>query len=366
VTLHPHWYLPTSGDGRDIVGWVHSRTVVDDPREAGRPPSIDYLRTVALAAEDLRFESVLTPVGTWCEDPWVMTAALSQATRRLAFIVALRPDAASPTLVAQMAATFQRMSAGRLHLNVVVGSDEEEQHRFGDWVTHDGRYERAGEFMRVLRGAWEGGAGVTLDGTHYRVAGATVAEPPRPRPLLFQGGASDAALTTAAQHADVFLCWGEPPAAVAERIARVRELAASRPIEFGIRLHVIARPSAEEAWAEATRLLESVDPHAIEVAQEKFRRSTSVGQARMSALHGGRTDSLLVSPNLWAGFGLVRRHAGTALVGSYDEVADRLAEYHDLGITHAILSGQPHLEEAYQVGEGVLPQLRKRGLLPTY
>lgn len=363
MTLHPHWYLPTSGDGRDVVGWVHAAPGTDDPREVGRPPTLDYLAQVARAADSLGFEAALTPVGTWCEDPWIATSALIGSTRRLSFIVALRPDAATPTLVAQMAATFQRMSGGRLHLNLVVGSDEEEQHRFGDWVEHDDRYARAAEFMTVLRSAWSG-TPTDLDGRFYRVAGATVAEAPRPRPRLFMGGASPAALATAAQHADVFLCWGEPPAAVGERITEVRDRAAGRDLEFGIRLHVIARPSSDEAWAEADRLLQGIDPEAIAVAQQKFARSTSVGQARMSALHGGRTDDLEIAPNLWAGFGLVRRHAGTALVGSYEQIADRLEEYHDLGITHAILSGQPHLEEAYHVAEGVLPVLRKRALLP--
>jgi alkanesulfonate monooxygenase len=99
------------------------------------------------------------------------------------------------------------------------------------------------------------------------------------------------------------------------------------------------------------------------VAQERFRRSSSVGQQRMAALHGGAADRLEVYPNLWAGFGLLRRHAGTALVGSHEQVADRIEEYHALGVEHFILSGQPHLEEAYQVGEGVMPLLRQRGLL---
>lgn len=361
MALHPHWYLPTSGDGRDIVGWVHAKTETDDPHELGRAPSLDYLSSIATAADQLGFESVLTPVGTWCEDPWITTAALIQSTRRLHFIVALRPDAATPTFVAQMSSTFQRMSGGRLHLNLVIGSDEEEQHRFGDWITHDDRYARAAEFMNVLRGAWSG-TPYSFAGDYYNVEGATVAEEPKPVPRLFMGGASDAAVRTAAAHADVFLCWGEPPAAVQDRVTRVRART-RRQTEFGIRLHVITRPTSDEAWAEADRLLRGVDPHALEVAQNAFARSTSVGQARMAALHGGRSDSLVIAPNLWAGFGLVRRHAGTALVGSYEEVADRLSEYHDIGITHAILSGQPHLEEAYHVAEGVLPVLRKRSLL---
>jgi alkanesulfonate monooxygenase len=108
-----------------------------------------------------------------------------------------------------------------------------------------------------------------------------------------------------------------------------------------------------------------MDPVAIAVAQQQFARSSSVGQQRMAALHGGQTDALEVSPNLWAGYGLLRRHAGTALVGSHCEVADRIADYHRLGIDEFIFSNQPHLEEAYQFGEGVLPILRARGLVAT-
>jgi alkanesulfonate monooxygenase len=145
----------------------------------------------------------------------------------------------------------------------------------------------------------------------------------------------------------------------------VRELAkvAGRELRFGIRLHVITRDAASDAWAQAQRLLEGLDPAAIERAQAIQRASGSEGQRRMTALHGGRTDALEISPNLWAGVGLVRGGAGTALVGSHEQVADRIAEYHELGIDEFILSGYPHLEEAYQVGEGVMPVLRRRGLL---
>jgi alkanesulfonate monooxygenase len=157
----------------------------------------------------------------------------------------------------------------------------------------------------------------------------------------------------------VYLTWGEPPAQVAEKIGRVRKLADDlrRPIRFGIRLHVITRDTAEQAWAEARRMLEALDPAAIERAQAALRTSQSVGQQRMLALHGGSADDLEISPNLWAGVGLVRGGAGTALVGSHEQVAERIAEYHELGIDEFVLSGYPHLEEAYQVGEGVLPLL---------
>jgi alkanesulfonate monooxygenase len=293
-----------------------------------------------------------------------MTAALSQVTERFKFLVAFRPGLMSPTLAAHMAATYQRVSGGRLLLNVVTGGDDVEQRRFGDHLDKAGRYERAGEFLHIVRELWRGDP-VDFDGAHYQVSGGQIIPAPL-WPDIYLGGSSDAALDVAARYADVYLTWGEPPAAVAGKLDQVRERAklADRELRFGIRLHVIARDTADEAWAQARRLLDGLDPAAIARAQAIQRASGSEGQRRMTALHGGRTDALEVSPNLWAGVGLVRGGAGTALVGSHAEVADRIAEYHELGIDEFILSGYPHLEEVYRVGEGVLPELRRRGLLP--
>ncbi|MEA2145102.1 MAG: alkanesulfonate monooxygenase, partial [Solirubrobacteraceae bacterium] len=237
------------------------------------------------------------------------------------------------------------------------------QRRFGDHLDKRGRYARTGEFLHIVRELWSGEP-LDFAGEHYQVQDAHLYAQPQ-WPDIYFGGSSPEALQVAARHADVYLTWGEPPAQVAEKLARVRAAAEEhgRELRFGIRLHVITRDTSEEAWQEADRLLSGLDPAAIERAQDAQRASQSEGQRRMTALHNGRTDSLEVAPNLWAGVGLVRGGAGTALVGSHEEVADRIAEYHELGIDEFILSGYPHLEEAYRVGEGIMPVLRERGLL---
>lgn len=361
-----HWFLPTSGDGRTVVERFHRNRIAGP--SAGRQPDIDYLAQVARAAEQLGFVGVLTPTGTWCEDAWLITAALLRETSRLKYLVAFRPGVISPTLAAQMAASYQRISGGRLLLNVVTGGDAVEQRRFGDWHEHDQRYARTAEFLTVVRGVWSGKP-FDFAGEHVRVAGATVLAAPDPLPRIYFGGSSPAALPVAAQHADVYLTWGEPPAQVAEKIGQVRELAeaAGRRIRFGIRLHTITRDRSEDAWADAQRFLDALDPAQVAAAQEQLRASESVGQQRMVALHNGALErgvrGLEIAPNLWAGIGLVRGGAGTALVGSHAEVADRIEEYHALGIEEFILSGYPHLEEAYWFGEGVRPELARRGLL---
>ncbi|GAB2767046.1 LLM class flavin-dependent oxidoreductase [Amycolatopsis magusensis] len=366
MSVRLHWFLPTTGDGRTIVERFHANRSLGP--SAQRQPSIDYLAQVARAAEHLGFDGVLTPTGTWCEDAWLSTAALLRETRRLRFLVAFRPGVISPTLAAQMASTYQRLSGGRLLLNVVTGGDAVEQRRFGDWHDHDARYARTDEFLSIVRGVWRGEP-FDFDGEHLKVEGATLLAPPDPVPSVYFGGSSAAALPVAAKHADVYLTWGEPPAQVAEKIGKVRELAArlGREPRFGVRLHTISRDTSAEAWAEAQKLLDALDPQQVAKAQEQLAASESVGQRRMVALHNGNLDAgvrgLEIHPNLWAGVGLVRGGAGTALVGSHAEVADLIEEYHSLGVDEFVLSGYPHLEEAYWFGEGVRPELARRGLL---
>lgn len=353
--LKLHWFLPTGGDSRDVL---------PDSRSSNRSPDLGYLAQIAQACDAFGFEGMLTPCGTGCEDAWIATAALVLLTRRVKFLVAFRPTLLTPTLAAQMASTFQRISGGRLLVNVVTGAEPAELARFGVWEDKATRYERTGEFLSVMRRCWDPDP-FDHEGIHYRVAGATTRLPPEPVPRIYFGGASEVAEQVAAEHVDVYLAWGEPPSMVAPRLARMRALAAEhgRRLTFGIRFHVITRPTSADAWAAAERLRAAMSDEAIAAAQQDFATTQSVGQARMASLHAAGRDSLEVHPNVWAGIGLVRGGVGTALVGSYDEVADRIAEYHALGFEEFILSGYPHLEEVYWVGEGLIPALRQRGLL---
>ncbi|MEU8950965.1 LLM class flavin-dependent oxidoreductase [Streptomyces sp. NPDC048489] len=361
MSLTFHWFLPTNGDSRHVVGGGHGTPATGSGRD--RPPTVAYLSQIARAAEDLGFVGALTPTGAWCEDAWLTTAMVSQHTERLKFLVAFRPGFVSPTLAAQMASTFQRQTGGRLLLNVVTGGESHEQRAYGDFLDKDARYRRTGEFLRIVRDLWDGKT-VDLAGEHLRVEDARLAQVPDPVPEIYFGGSSPVAGEVAARHADVYLTWGEPPTQVAEKIAWARRLAEreGRTLRFGIRLHVITRDTSEQAWAEAGRLLDGFDPETVQSVQAGLARSESEGQRRMRALHGGSRESLEIHPNLWAGIGLVRGGAGTALVGSHDEVAERVAEYHALGIDEFVFSGYPHLEEAYWFGENVLPRLAARGL----
>jgi alkanesulfonate monooxygenase len=362
VSLTFHWFLPTNGDGRDIVGGGHG--VATGAAGAIRTPSIQYLGQIARSAEQLGFAGALTPTGAWCEDAWLSTAMLTEVTERLKFLVAFRPGLISPTLAAQMASTFQRQSRGRLLLNVVTGGESAEQRAYGDFLGKDERYARTGEFLDIATRLWRGES-VTSRGRYLQVEGAALSRLPDPVPDIYFGGSSAAALPVAARYADVYLTWGEPPDAVAEKFRRVQAEAAreNRTLRFGIRLHTISRDTPEAAWRQAGYLMERVTDEMIEQVQQGLAVSESEGQRRMRSLHnGGDRRDLEVYPNLWAGVGLVRGGAGTSLVGSHEEVAGLIEEYARAGATEFIMSGYPHLEEAYWFGEGVLPILEQRGL----
>lgn len=359
MSLKILWFIPTHGDGRYL-----------GTARGGRTTDLAYFKQIAVAADALGYEGVLIPTGRSCEDPWTVATALIDATRRLKFLVALRPGLVTPVQSARIAATFDRLSGGRLLLNLVTGGDAEELEGDGLFLPHAQRYELSDEFLSIWRETLarsHTGQSFDYDGQHLRVKGAKLLYPPvqRPYPPLFFGGSSPEAHELAAAQLDTYLSWGEPPAAVAAKVAEVKARAArhGRTLDYGIRLHVIVRETEDEAWDAARDLVKHLSPETVAAAQRKFAQMDSVGQRRMAELHQGRYDpsdirkGLEVSRNLWAGVGLVRGGAGTALVGNPQQVADRIQEYAALGLTYFVLSGYPHLEEVHRFAELVFPLL---------
>ncbi|PRA51922.1 LLM class flavin-dependent oxidoreductase [Brucella pituitosa] len=362
---HFHWFLPTTYDSRDVM-----------PSGSNyRAPDIGYLADVARAAERNGFESLLAPTGHQCEDAWLVTAALTTLTDRIKFLIAFRPGNLLPTLAAQMAASFQKLSNNRLAINIVTGGNDTDQRAYGDFLDKDSRYARTNEFLQVLKLCWDG-KGKSYDGAFYKFENGGNDTPLEHRPKIFFGGASHAAQAVAARHVDVQLMFGEPPAMAGERIGAMRERAraAGREIEFGIRIHVVTRDTEDAAWREAERLLYNMDFDFVRKQQGRIEKSQAVGQQRIidakknlkidiDAMESGRFDvrSLQLHPNIWAGTGLLRGGGGsTALVGSHAQIAERIREYQSVGIDHFILSGYPKIEESYWFGENVMPLFRSR------
>ncbi|QFY43209.1 FMNH2-dependent alkanesulfonate monooxygenase [Candidatus Methylospira mobilis] len=343
------WFLPMHGDG-SYLGTLKGARALDYP----------YLRQIAQAADNLGYGGILIPTGKTCEDSWVVASSLIPVTERLRFLIAVRPGLVSPTVAARMAATLDRLSGGRLLVNVVAGGDPEELAGDGLFLDHDARYRCAGEFLTVWRKLMAGET-VDFNGKYIHVEGAQLAFPPaqKPHPPLFFGGSSAAGHELAAEQIDLYLTWAEPPDKVCEKLDDVRRRAQAhgRKVRFGLRVNIIVRETETEAWHAADELIKYLDDDTIASAQQAFARFDSEGQKRMSLLHEGKRQNLEVSPNLWAGIGLVRGGAGTALVGSPETVAARLQEYAGLGMDTFVLSGYPHLEEAYRVAELLFPLL---------
>ncbi len=354
MSLELFWFLPTSGDTRYL-----------GKSDFGRAPTLDYMRQIAITSETLGYDGLLIPTGASCLDPWVVAASLVPVTQRIKLLVALRTSLGGPGPSARQAATLDQALNGRLLLNVVPGGDATELEADGVFLKHDERYEAADEYLTIWRKLLQGET-VNYEGKHFRIRNGQLFHPAiqQPYPPLYFGGSSPAAHDLAAKHVDAYLTWGEPPAAVKQKIEDVRERAAKqgRTVRFGVRLHAIVRETTAEAWADAERLISKLTDEDIARAQQNYAKMDSVGQQRMAALHGGRRDKLEIAPNLWAGVGLVRGGAGTSLVGDAATVAERLQEYADLGVDTFVLSGYPHLEEAIRFAELVFPLLGKNAV----
>lgn len=357
MSLNIFWFIPTFGDSRYIGS-----------SEGARGTDSEYIKQIGVAADNLGFDGVLIPTGRLCEDPWIVATSLLAVTKKLKFLVALRPGLLQPSLAARMTATLDRLSNGRVAINLVAGGDKTELEGDGLYQDSKERYEAAGEFVDLWREILKAGVEknvVNYDGKYYKTTDAKLLFPTvqQPFPPLFFGGSSDEARELAAQKVDLYITWGEKPEDVKAKIEDVKQRALKygRTIRFGIRLHVIVRETEEKAWEAAEELISKLDDETIEQHHKVLSNRESVGQQRMTALtNSGKARSrkeLEISPNLWAGIGLAREGCATALVGSPQIVVERINEYADMGIDTFVFSGYPHLEEAYRFAELVFPLL---------
>src|SRR5476649_54142 len=231
--INVFWFLPTHGDGRYL-----------GTTEGGRAVDLPYLQQVAIAADNLGYYGVLIPTGKSCEDSWLVAAALAPVTKRLRYLVAVRPGLQPPSLAARMAATLDRLSGGRLLINVVTGGDPVENKGDGIFLSHAERYQVTHEFLTVYQRLLKGEK-VDFQGKHIHVEGAELLFPlvQTDGPPLYFGGSSPEAIEVAAGQIDTYLTWGEPVGQVAEKLAVVRRRAEQhgRSLNYGIRLHVIVR-----------------------------------------------------------------------------------------------------------------------------
>ena len=376
--LPVYWRIPMTGD---MSSWRNAPKTRGDwtPRSAGSlAPGrrddgpggytyLDYMTEVARAAEAAGFYGGLLPSFPETDDPWIASAAMARATTTFRFMIAFQPGFLDPVQTARMSATLQRLSHGRVVYNIITGGGGPQQHWWGDFVGHDDRYARTAEFLDVLKGVWSG-APFDYAGDFYQVTngGLRGALAGLPVPDVYFSGSSDAAIDAASAHADYYLSWLEHPHDLERKFDRVRERTAllGREARFAVRAHVIARPTEEEAWREVRLGWERGRPDQIEMLRN--RKAESVGSRRLAAYQPGVPtgyEDLIIAPNLWSGIALLGDFPTIGIVGSYEQVAERLDDLVRIGADALVLAGLPHLEEAYRVGEEVLPLFLGRAAL---
>jgi alkanesulfonate monooxygenase len=368
-----HWRIPIHGDKGDIGSPTYTRgtwgplvdgnqfpTVVNGDPDYRRPYH-DYLLEVGKAAESAGFDGALIPSFPDSEDPWVIASSIARHTKTLRFMIAYQPVWYDPLYAAKASASLQRLSGGRLLFNIITGGGGPAQLWWGDRIAHDDRYTRTTEFLDILKGVWNGGP-FSYDGKFYKIDNAGLPEPLAGQryPELYFVGSSDAALAAQGKHADYDMTHLEPEASLLHKFQRVRELASKegRTVKPAVRFNIIARRTPEEAWAVVRRAWENVDWDKKEAQAARRGRGDGTGSWSKPATRNSRVEDLIVE-DLWAGFGtLGSQGSPLGFVGSYEQAAARLDKFISLGVRGFVLAGTPMLEEAYHVGEEVLPLVR--------
>nr|WP_174505290.1 LLM class flavin-dependent oxidoreductase [Acinetobacter sp. Marseille-Q1620] len=348
-------------DGVENTGAVSNYDVGDDFSY------IDYLSQIARAAEINGFGGALMVNAPTGEEPWTVCSLLARETKKLNYVTAFQPYHFSPFNAVQSAATYQRATGNRLVWNIINGGSEVLQQQIGDSIPHDERYDRASEFLDVVKGFWANDS-FHYKGKYYSAEGGGLKHPLNKAqlPIICTAGSSIAAREFAAKHADYYLMRAERPDEIAELIADMRQRAAKygrENIKFGMSVDTIARRTEQEALDEAQRFLdEAAEKQRLNIgaAHAGLRSARMLSFENEYSEKKGSTNvhDFFIHKNVWSGFGYIGIPPGVALVGSYDQIIERVKEYNDIGIDLFFLAGYPHLEEAYRLGEYVLPYFK--------
>lgn len=356
------WRLPLSGDGRAIRADRWSRGDYSPDRKRPHPYArtgvqrdgytyYDQLSQIARAAELTGFDGLWIPQSPAGEEPLVVAGSLAREARRLTLVPSLRAQLISAVYATKIAVSFQRLSRGRLAWHLAIEDEEGARPWHGRAWSIPEQIARTGELLEVARGFWSEPS-FTYQGQFYEVdkGGFAPALQGETFPRVYLSDRTDeATLALSAHHADVHLFALEPMDQVRARIEQLDRLVAgrARPLRYGIEAGIIARPSSAEAWTEVRRNW-----------QDAYDRTIPISNGVTPAAPARTPEDLAVGPHVWSGFGVVRPGPGTGFVGGYDDLAELFGEYVRAGISTFVLSANPHLEEAYRVGEHLLPRIR--------
>src|SRR5437879_11585908 len=331
-------------------GWL--RNVEDE----GMPATFAYQRELAQQADrtgwdvtlvaELNLNAIKGPEAD-CLEAWTTAAALAPLTKRLELMTAVRPSFRLPALVAKEAATIDHISSGRFTLNVVSAWWQQESDQYGGaWVEHDERYARTAEFIGILKGMWTRSE-YTLAGRYYEIKNARLHPKPvqQPWPTLYAGGESPAAKDLIARECDAYLMHGDPAEVLAAKVADMRERRAAHaalpPLRFGVAAYVIVRPSDAEVKKELARITD-------------VRASARGYASYLDFIKGSHLETQVSLED----YSVSNRGLRTGLVGTPEQVAERIRELERIGIDLLLIRCSPQGEEMDRLAQGVSPLVR--------
>jgi alkanesulfonate monooxygenase len=348
----------------EFIGMLGTNGLSESRRSRG--PAIDkaYLASIVQAHEYAGFDRALIGYFSYGADGFQVATYAAAQTRRLKLLLAHRPGFVAPALAARQLASLDQFSDGRLAVHIITGGDDDDQQREGDFLSKDERYARTDEYLDIVKKVWTLEEPFDHAGAHYRLRGAFTPIKPlqKPRPLVYFGGSSEAAIRVAGKHADVYAFWGEPLAQVRETVSAVRSAAATyaRPFcpRFSLSLRPILGATEAEAWARADRILQAARVLQIESPVYAPRAAPqNVGSQRL--LHAA-SQGKIVDKRLWTEIAALTGAKGnsTSLVGTPEQVAEALLEYYEAGITTFLIRGFDPIEDALQYGRDLIPLVR--------
>jgi len=342
----------------EFIGYIATRESSEIIPPTGPIIDLEHIEAVARAHDDGGFDRALVAFHSTSPESILVAAHAASVTKKLNLMIAHRPGFTQPTLAARQFATLDQLTRGRVGVHIITGGDDAEQRQDGDFLGKEQRYERTDEYLEVVRKVWTSDVPFNHHSKYYRFerAFSTVKAWQKPHIPVYFGGASDAAIAVAGKHADIYALWGETHAQVRELIGRVRAAAAShgRSPRFSLSLRPILADTEEKAWARADEMLERAKALLDKTGFRRTAAPVNAGSLRLleAAAQGSRLDR-----RLWTGMAALTGARGnsTALVGTPEQVAEALLDYHDLGVTTFLIRGFDPLNDAIEYGRSLLP-----------
>lgn len=316
---------------------------------------------ILFTADRLGFKNILCPssyqVG---QDTWTFVSAVAPQTQNINLLAAVRSGEVHPAMLARAIASLDHILKGRLTINMISSNLP------GENLPSAERYQRSREVIQILRQAWTQDH-IDFSGTYYQLKLDT--QPVKPYqqnggPLLYFGGYSPAGVDLCAEFCDVYLMWPETMPKLRGLMQNMSDQAAAygRTVDFGLRVHVIVRPTEKEALDYTKVLMSKIDEDKGTEIRERALDAKSYGVARQAELRTNSDRDGFVEEHLWTGIGRARSGCGAALVGTPDQIVTKINRYMQMGIRSFIFSGYPHLEECELFAKYVLPKLKTLSL----